>query len=212
MKLTNQEKQARFRQKEGLKKIADKIFRDWSRQFHRKQSPQEVRKLLDKIIDLPSGWTQEDLAHAVKELNSFNIEVYTSNPFLLENDIHEARSTFENIATTPNPLQYHRNLKQALEQTKKLSSHLISTIELFGGSNADNAAAIMEVARHIGLLLVRERQIQKSNATAICLALINPLQKKPEWLIEKLSEALTLQLGDEKAYELGQKLSTKKIL
>lgn len=213
MPFTNQEKQQRFRQKEGLKKIADQIFKDWK--FRRGltdfRSPDEIRRILDKMIDLPSCWTSEDLDHAVKQLNSFNIEVYTSNPHLLQTDINQIYNT-DSTATNEEVIRLYGESKKAFLHAKKLAEHFISTMDLFGRSNGDNAAAIMEVVRHIGLLLVRERKIPKSNATAVCLALINPLQEKPDWLISKLAHVFRLHLGDERARELGEKLIQKEIL
>ena len=210
MAFTNQEKQLRFRQKEGLKKIADQIFKDWKfrRGFTDFRSPDEVRRILDKMIELPSCWTTEDLEHAVKQLNSFNIEVYMPNPHLLQTDINQI---YDSTAAETNEevIRLYRESKKALGQAKKLAEHFISTMELFGGSSGDNAAAIMEVVRHIGLLLVRERKIPKSNATAVCLALINPVQEKPDWLIDKLAQVFKSHLGDELARKLGEKLTEK---
>lgn len=216
--MTNQEKQERFRAKESLKKFADKIFRDWQMQWGIKdfRSPKEVRDILDKIVALPSGWKDEDFRYAQERLNSFSIELYSRNPNLLQNDVFAGRDSVENLRTTNEPLRLFKEQKDALARTKKLSAHLISALDLSSGTSSDHAAALMEAVRHVGLILATERNIvPRSNATAVCLAMINPLQKKPEWLVEALADVLASQLGNERAQELGETLikkSTKGIL
>jgi hypothetical protein len=89
MGMTNQEKQERFRKKEYLKKIADDIFRDWQSRglLDCTKDHKSVRSELDRIIDLPSGWRDDDYQHAINSLNTIVRELYSNNPYLLQNDI-----------------------------------------------------------------------------------------------------------------------------
>ena len=70
-------------------------------------------------------------------------------------------------------------------------------MDLTNTHSSDNAAVIMELARNTGLSLLKERVVPKSKATTICLLVTNPLQQKPDWLIDELAEILKEQLkGD----------------
>ncbi len=60
--ISNAEKQARFRKKEHLKRRANSIFQEW--QFRpdcfKSKTPENIKRSLDKAVDLPSGWTDKD--------------------------------------------------------------------------------------------------------------------------------------------------------
>jgi hypothetical protein len=208
MAISNTEKQERFRKKEELKKYANNIFRDW--QFmgwsDTSRTPQEVREYLEKIADLPSGWNKDDYNQAVKSLETFQKELYFGNPYLLQNDVYAGRDSIENLMTTSNPAQLVVIHKKALENMKALSAHVISAINLAGGTSSDNAAALMEVVRHIGRSLVKENKVPKSKATAMCLASIGHQFERPDWLIEELTQTLGNQLGEELTHKLGESL------
>lgn len=208
MSLSNTEKQERFRKKEELKKYANNIFRDWQLMGWRDTSrtPEEVREYLEKIADLPSGWNKDDYNQAVKTLETFQKELYYGNPYLLQNDVHAGRDSIENLMTTSNPKQFVADQKKAVENMKALSAHIISAINLAGGTSSDHAAALMEVFRHIGRSLVKENKVPKSKATAMCLASIGHQYEHPDWLIEELTQALGTQLGEKLTHKLGENL------
>ena len=208
MNLTNQEKQERFRRKEALKKIADRIFRDWQLlnlgKFPKK--PEDIRAELDRIADLPSGWSEDDYEQALISLQIYSNEIYSSNPHLLENDIVAGRDSICNPLMTDDPRQAIREQRDALAQAKKLVSHLNSAIELAGGTASDHAAVVLEIARSIGVALLREKNVPRSDATAICLLAANPQQNKPEWLIDVIAKILKQQLDGVKIKQLKEEL------
>ena len=208
MGFTNQEKQERFRKKEYLKKVADKIFRDW--QFlgwrNSQKEPKEVKMELEKIAHLPSGWSDADYDQALKAFQIFSDELYSGNPHLLQNDICAGRDSVCDPMTSPDGVRLIREQKNAVCQAKKLVSHINSAMDLSGGIASDNAAVVMELSRNAGLSLLKERNVPKSKATAICLLMVNPQQKKPEWLLDELAVILKEQLGEDGVKLLKERL------
>ena len=53
----------------------------------------------------------------------------------------------------------------------------------------------MEVFRFVGHSLVKEAKIPRSQATAMCLAILGSQYEKPEWLFEELGKLLVNQMG-----------------
>ena len=207
MSLTNQEKQERFRKKEILKKIANDIFNEWQllswKDFPK--DSKDVRAKLDRIADLPSGWSDDDYQQALISFNTFKIELYSRNPYLLQNDIYSGRDSVKTQGMQDSP-QTIREQNKAIWQAKKLVSHLNSAINLVGECASDSAAVVVELARNVGLSLLNERTVPKSNATTICLLVTNPVQKKPDWLINEIAKVLKEQLNEEAIKQLKEKL------
>ena len=208
MTLTNQEKQERFRKKDYLKKCADKILLDrqimgsfdWRKDF------KTFRSDLEKIVDLPSGWDDEDYKHALRALQIISDELLSGNKYLLQNDIYAGRSSVCNLMVTNDPAGLVREQKKAVVQSQKLALHLLSAIDLAAGEASDNAAVVLELARNIGLSLLKERIVPKSRATVICLMLANPVLKKPEWLTSEVAKVLKEQFSVEEINKLKEKL------
>ena len=198
MAFSNQEKQLRFRQKEELKKIAKQIFMDWQFMRHpsNTKSPKEVKIYLDSIIELKSGWTQDDLDNAFKALEAFHVELYCNNPYLLQNDVYAGHACVDNPMTSPHPTLALKKQQNALSKARKLVEHINSAIHLAECENCDSAAAIMEVVREIGVALCGQKNIPRSNATAACLFHTNPVQSKPDWIIEDMAKIIKTQLGE----------------
>ena len=197
MVLSNNDKQIRFRRKEELKKKANLILRDW--QFRGwnhlgSRSIEDIKKTLDELVDLKPNWTEEDYNSALKALDAFQLELY-DNPHSLENDVYRARDNIENLRTTNDSAKLFAEQKKAVQNMKNLSAHIISAINLAGGIASDNAAAIMEVFRFVGHSLVKEAKIPRSQATAMCLAILGSQYEKPEWLFEELGKLLVNQMG-----------------
>ena len=211
MTMTNQEKQERFRRKEYLKKIANEIFRDWqflsARDFPR--DPKDVRAKLDKIAELPSGWTDEDFNQAIKAFNTFKIELYSRNPYLFQNDIYAGRSS---VCSPEKRLsvQFVREANNAVAQSKKLISHLNSAMNLMDSCPSDKAAVVVEMARAVGLSLLNERIVARSNAATLCLLTTNPVHPKPEWFIEELAKLLREQLSEDSMRQLIERTTLEK--
>jgi hypothetical protein len=208
MALSNNEKQLRYRKKEELKRYADNIFKDWQilKGLDTSRTPKEVRTYLDSIVNLHSGWTADDYNRALKTLQNFHTEFYYGNRYLLKNDVQDARNSIEEFITSSNPKQWLLDAKKATFNMQKLSAHIISALDLAEGQASDNAAAISEVMRHVGRILLNEKNVPKSNATAMCLASISSQFERPDWLVEQLVQVLATQLGKELAHKLGKSL------
>lgn len=209
-KISNADKQARFRKKEQLKREADKIYRLWEGspgRWHSKRSPEEVRHALDKAVELQSGWTDEDYEHAVRRLGQYHLDLISSVD-QIANDVDGDRSSYlRELDKSGDPTKFYANNKAAIENTWRLASHMISALKLSACNPADQAAAVMEVVRFVARLLVSEREIRCSSATAICLANIGPQYERPEWFAEKLADAIRQQIGNSLAHEVGHRLS-----
>lgn len=193
MTLSNQEKQKRFRLKEALSQKANELFNTWQllRGLDISQNPLDVKNQLVKIVDLPSGWSEEEYRGALYKLSIFERTILSNNPHLLQNDILSGRSQENEDASSI------RAGKEALSQAHKFVHAINSTLELGQGSNSDKAAIIMEVARNIGVSLLSEAtkgNIPRSNATTTCLMLANPYLPKPQWLLEAIAQILREQL------------------
>ena len=208
MSLTNQEKQERFRKKEQLKKIANEIFINWQllKGLDFQKNPKDVKLKLEKIADLPSGWSDADYEQALKAFQIFSDELFSGNPYLLQNDIFAGRDSVCDPMTSPDGDWLIREQKNAVWKAKKLVSHINSAMDLSGILASDNAAVVMELARNTGLSLLQERTVPKSKAATICLLMTNPLQKKPEWLIAELANILKEQLGEDGIKQLKERL------
>ena len=205
--ISNAEKQARFRKKEALKRYADEIFREWQfRSWNRgTRTLEEVRAFLDKVVDLPSGWTDDDYERAVLSIKQLYLELY-DNPHLLANDVSEGRNFHAEFKTTPDPAKLVKEDKEAIENTRALVAHLISALKLSGYSDSDQAAALMEVVRFVGRSIANNRKVPKSKATTMCLANIGPQYGRPNWFAESLTEILAWNIGKDLARDVGQRL------
>jgi hypothetical protein len=209
--ISNTEKQARFRKKEVLKRRADQIFRELIRipgDLETKR-PDEIRASLDKAVELPSGWTDEDYERAEQKLEQLYQERSLAgydNPHLLENDIHESRGGGTEFMTTPDPAKFARDIKTAIEDTRALAAHLISALKLSDCNDADQAAALMETVRFAGRSIASSNKIPKSKATTMCLASIGPQYARPDWFAEKLTSTLAWNVGKDLAHDIGQRL------
>lgn len=212
MALSNNDKQIRFRRKEELKKKANLILRDcqWRglRHLGSRSIMEDIKKTLDELVDLKPNWTEEDYNSALKALDAFQLELY-DNPHSLENDVYRARDSIENLRTTNDPRRLFAEQKKAVQNMKNLSAHIISALNLAEGTSSDNAAAIKEVFRFVGHSLIKESKIPRSQATAICLAILGPQYEKPEWLFDELGELLVNQMGVEDVEKLISGLRLK---
>jgi hypothetical protein len=206
---SNTEKQARFRKKEALKRRADQIFRllqlgQWN--LSDTSTPQEIQYNLDKIIELPSDWTDKDFERAWLNLERFQDD-FRFSKHLLENDVVAPRNTKNEFTTTPDPYKFIKDERVAVENTRALAAHIISALRLSCCSDSDKAAALMEVVRFVGRVLANGKEIPRSKAVTICLAAIGPGSNRPEWFAEMLSETLGWQVGEDIAHDVGKRLT-----
>ena len=207
MNISNTEKQARFRKKEALRRYADKIFREWQVRAWNlgTRTPEEARVFLDKVADLPSGWTDDDYERAEYSINQFCLELY-DNPHLLENDVKEGRNSWDEFKTTPDPSKFMKDEKAAVENSRILAAHIISALKLSSCSDSDQAAALMEVVRFVGRSLMNNPEVPKSQATTMCLASIGPQYVRPDWFADCLSKIIGWNLNKELARDVGERL------
>lgn len=190
--ISNIEKQARFRKKEQLKRQADNIFRKWQCQVStfKQQSitSQDVQYSLDKIIDLPSGWTDEHYERAEEALRQFEADLCFGID-QLKNDV-DAIWNSENLTTSSDPVKYMSDYRTALEDTRVLAAHLISVWKISNCSDANKAAAVAELARFAGRSLASKGDTPRSQAATICLSSIGPHYNRPDWFKEELENLL----------------------
>ncbi|MCB1136390.1 MAG: hypothetical protein KDK78_08990, partial [Chlamydiia bacterium] len=87
-KISNTEKQVRYRKREGLKRRADNIFRKWQLEPWKwnSKTPQDVRHALDRAINLKSGWTERDYGHAESNLAQIEADLFLTSD-QLANDV-----------------------------------------------------------------------------------------------------------------------------
>lgn len=86
---------------------------------------------------------------------------------------------------SPDPSKFNSDLIRAVGNTNALASHIISALKLSGCNEADQAAALMEAMRFVGRLLTNNHEIPCSQATAMCLATINPIYARPQAGLQK---------------------------
>lgn len=212
--ITNAEKQVRFRKKEHLKRRANNIFREWQLKSTtctwKSVTPQDVQYSLDKAIDLPSGWTDEDYARALQALVQLHADLlYTSDQ--LKNDVDAG---WDSLMSALDPVKYISDNQTATEKARALAAHLISALRLSNCNDADQAAAVMEALRFVGRTLARNPGIPRSStsiyprsqAITISLASINPHYIRPDWFAEELAKELSKLLDRSLAHKVGQHL------
>jgi hypothetical protein len=209
--ISNAAKQDRFRRKEHLKRCADQIYRHWEvsiGRFLETRTPQEVRHALDKAIELPAGWTEEDFKRAEKKLGQYHLDL-TSSVNQIANDVDgEWASHSTESMSTPDLATAIANNKAAIGKARDLATHLISALKLSSCNDADQAAALMEAVRFVGRSLAGNREIRRSKATAICLASIGPQYDRPEWFAEQLANTISQQIDHDLAHEVGRRLQS----
>ena len=214
MPISNAEKQERFRKKENLKRNADRIFQLWVTSPTRwnktpLRTEQEVREDLDKIVELSSAWTEEDYRYAEVKLEQYRADLDFSVD-QISNDIN-GDWTSHSIAfmRTPDPANFHAEMKEANEKARTLAGHLISALKLSNSNDADKTAALMEAVRFVGRSLVINREIRRSEATAMCLASIGPQYDRPAWFPEQLADTIGQHIDKSLAHEVGQHLRAR---
>jgi hypothetical protein len=208
MPITDAEKQTRFRKKEALRREAEIIFRrlQVGMGFHAQpKTPQEIRYALDKAIELPSSWTDEDYVRAQQMLVQIFHDFF-SMPDQLKNDVYEGTNSSSRFMAVPDPRAFLEEEKASLENTRALASHIVSALNLSSCSDAEKAAAVMEAMRTVGRALATQREVPKSAATAVCLASLGPHYVRPNWFPRRLAKNLADQLDRKLSGEVGQRL------
>jgi hypothetical protein len=209
MTYTDAEKQLRFRKKEALKRKADQLFGQLqiSIKFHAQaKSPRELRQALDKAIELPSGWSDADLANAYQKLAYIEFDMSTM-PDQIKNDLDEGTNSSARFMAASDPNGFQKEERAALEKTRLLASHITSALNLSNYSEAEKAAAVMEAVRSVGRDVANMREVPRSSATAICMACVGPHYKRPKWFAKRLAHYLRYQIDRDSLKELAERLS-----
>ena len=209
--ISNTDKQVRFRKKEQLKRRANNIFREWQLKLSTCKwesiTPQDVQHSLDKAIDLPSGWTNQDYVVAEQALQ----QLHTDLCFAADQLKNDVDAGWGSLMTVSDPVHYISDSKVAIENARALAAHLISALRLSNCNDADQAAALTEALRFVGRSLANNRVISRfqtinyprSQAITICLAIINPHYNRPDWFAEELANTIRQQIGDDLARKVG---------
>lgn len=208
MALTNNEKQIRHKRLEALKKYGNEVlvqllFLNSAIPRPIDKTNEEIKGEIENIVNLPSGWTDEDYNIAVQKIRNMNIAVL-SNPHLMNNDISAARSFFDDNF---NPDEIHRAQYKAAEVVRNIKS----TLKLSELKVTDQIAALAEVMRFLGIELLNERKIPKTFANATAFSLIDQNYKKPEWTWAILAQNLYIQNSKEKAELIAKELTNPNI-
>lgn len=208
MPISNAEKQARFRKKEQLLKLADEIFREiqvMRLPGARRESPDEIRHLLVAASTLPPKWGDEDVAAATDRLSQLRAD-FTSPQDDLNTDILLGLGLFDADGNAVLDDALFVESKQPLAKTRALASHMISALTISDLSPSEQAASVLEVARYLGRSTVNADDTLKSYSTAVCLASLPNYFDRPEWCVEYLAGWLKRHLGEDEVQQLKKRL------
>ena len=208
MPISNAEKQARFRKKEQLNKYVSQVYRDCqltATKPHLRRTFGNLEAQLREAVNLPSGWTDEDLERAyVRVRNIWGDILGTGDP--LGVDVNDGRNARQEFMSTPNPNKWMAEFKKAERDTIALAGHLVSALELSQLRNEDCAAALVEAVRHVGRALANSSSDGQSDAMAVCLAAVNPHYDRPDWFMDRLANWIRFRVDDDTRRALGARL------
>ena len=204
MALTNNEKQIRHKKLEALKKYGNEVlvqlfFMNDGINRPIEKSNEEIKAEIDSIVNLPSGWTDEDYNLAIQKIRNMNITAL-SNPHLMNNDINGARSIFDSNFDT-------WEVRKAEYKAAEVVRNIKSTLKLSELKVTDQVAVIAEVMRFLGVELLNEKKVPVTFANATALSLIDQNYEKPDWTWQVLAQNLYVQNSKEKAEIIAKELS-----
>ncbi len=204
MALTNNEKQIRHKKLEALKKYGNEVlvqlfFMNDGINRPIEKSNEEIKAEIDSIVNLPSGWTDEDYNLAIQKIRNMNITAL-SNPHLMNNDINGARSIFDSNFDT-------WEVRKAEYKAAEVVRNIKSTLKLSELKVTDQVAVIAEVMRFLGVELLNEKKVPVTFANATALSLIDQNYEKPDWTWQVLAQNLYVQNSKEKAEIIANELS-----
>jgi hypothetical protein len=183
--------------KEELKRVADKAFRQLqlsSGLHHDQKSLQQHKADLDKIADLPSGWTEDDWEGAFNRIQLYLHDII-SMPDQVKNDFHEGTHSSQRFMASNDPRAFLAEESDALKKTRALAAHLVSALNLSECNEAEKAAAVMEAVREVGKALMNQSEYPESDATAMCFASLGPHYPRPTWFPERFARVIEKQLN-----------------
>lgn len=199
MALSNNEKQIRHKKLEALKKYGNEVLLRLVISNNRiarnyEKSNEELKAEIDELVNLRSGWTEEDYEAAVKKIESLLNGIY-ENPHLLHNDIHAARSILD-------PNFNINELRRAEYKASETARNIKSILKLPELTKSDQIAVVAEVMRQLARELLAERNIPITSANATAFSLIGHQYAKPEWTWRILARSLYTQCTGEDINEL----------
>lgn len=208
MALTNNEKQIRHKKLEALKKYGNEVlvqlfFMNNGINRPIEKTNEEIKAEIESIVNLPSGWSDEDYNLAIQKIRNMNITAL-ANPHLMNNDINGARSIYN-----PNFDPYE--IKKAEYKAAEVVRNIKSTLKLSELKVTDQVAAIAEVMRSLAIELLNEKNIPVTFANATALSLIDQNYEKPNWTWEVLAQNLYVQNSKEKAEIIAKELTNPEI-
>ena len=171
MILSHSECAKRYRLKKKLIARADNMFRTWQVGLMHKstRTPREVQAALDDIIALPYGWNKNDYDNANNNLSFFQTNLFMEDNVDLQKDI---------TSNQANPVVAKRSVKKM----QNAYTAMVQILELAKEDPADEAAAVLEVARYVARKILKKGNVPKSDAVAFCLSLLPKSYIKPKWL------------------------------
>lgn len=209
MVMSNAEKQARFRQKEQLKKHVSQISRECQflagTKLHLKRTFGDLDSQLREAAELPSGWTDADLELAYNRVQNLYGDVVGAVDFLSA-DVEDARDSLDPFLESSNPRRWKEDQTRAERETIALAGLLVSALDVSQLPNEQRAAALIEAVRHAGRSLGNSVNIGEADATAVCLAALNRHYERPEWFVERLAGWLERNLDANTVKALGERL------
>lgn len=209
MAISNAEKQARFRKKEELAGAMNRVFNEIQLlrlPGKRRESPGEIRDLLEMATTLPDGWTDADLERAYHRLGDLQAD-FLSPQDDLYSDILIGLGLFNERGEPQDPRTSLVDPNPVLAKSRALASHLISALSISELSPSEQAAAVMEVVRHLGRAMVNADETLKSYATTACLLSLPSYFDKPDWFMDYLAGWLVRQLDTDGAQQLSERLA-----
>lgn len=210
MALSNNEKQIRHKKLEALRKYGNDVLIHLILTTNRnyEKSNEELKEEINKLVNLPSGWTEEDYLHAVKKIEKLLYLSY-ENFQLLNNDINEANNLMNSkIADLKNKQEKLRKARYKAPETVKNIKSILRLTEL---SKSDQIAVVTEVMRQLARELLDEKNIPETMANAIAFSLIGAHYEKPEWTWSILAKNLSTQSTENNINELITELKNLNI-
>lgn len=192
----NAEKQARYRKKDKLRRLADQVFRQWQLEPKKDnlRNETDIHQLIESVIKLPHRWTDNDYLNAEKKLYHLHSEILSPKNQIL-NDVQRSKGI--SFISDNNDMQ-KLMLEKAVERTTDLASHIISAFKISDCDESEQAAALMEAMRFLGRTFSSNKTTcYPSEAIAMCLATIDPVYDRPKWFARDFSFALYKQIQPE---------------
>lgn len=210
MALTNNEKQIRHKKLEALKKYGNEVlfqlFFYNSGGINRtiEKTNEEIKVEIESIVDLPSGWTDDDYNLSIQKLKNMNISAI-ANPRLMNNDINYLERFDEN----PNIRAF--DIRKIEYKAAEVVRNILSTLKLSELNKSDQIAAVTEVIRRLAVELLSEKIKPKTFANATAFSLIDSNYEKPAWTNEVLAQNIYVQNGKENAKIIAKALLSSDI-